>query len=141
MGDLKLFRIEDGTAIELLGTALALEKPLQILIESNMEALFGVQFVASEHSTGKKHRGRIDSIGLDENGSPVIFEYKRSINENVINQGLFYLDWLLDHRADFELLVMKKLGPEAAGQIDWSSPRRNVSGGTRVARAGHPSGA
>jgi len=37
--------------------------------------------------------------------------------------------------------VMKKLGPEAAGQIDWSSPRRNVSGGTRVARAGHPSGA
>jgi hypothetical protein len=35
----------------------------------------------------------------DENGSPVIFEYKRSVNENVINQGLFYLNWLLDHRA------------------------------------------
>jgi predicted transport protein len=41
----------------------------------------------------------------------------------VINQGLFYLDWLLDHRAEFELLVMKKLGHEAAEQIDWSSPR------------------
>jgi predicted transport protein len=79
--------------------------------------------VASEHSTGKKHGGRIDSLGLDENGSPVIFEYKRSVNENVINQGLFYLDWLLDHRAEFELLVMKRLGQDAAGQIDWSSPR------------------
>jgi predicted transport protein len=123
MSDLKLFRIENGKAIELLGTALALEKPLQVLIENNMEPLFGVRLVASEHSTGKKHGGRIDSLGLDENGSPVIFEYKRSVNENVINQGLFYLDWLLDHRADFELLVMKNLGPEPAGQIDWSSPR------------------
>jgi predicted transport protein len=123
MGDLKLFRIENGTAVELQGTALALERPLQVLIERNMEALFGVRFVASEHSTGKKHGGRIDSLGLDENGSPVIFEYKRSVNENVINQGLFYLDWLLDHRAEFELLVMKNLGSQAAEQIDWTGPR------------------
>ncbi len=28
--------------------------------------------------------------GWDENGCPVILEYKCSINENVINQGLFY---------------------------------------------------
>ena len=123
MSDLKLFKIDSGSAIELLGTALALEKPLQVLIERNMDVLFGVSIIASEHSTGKKHGGRIDSLGLDENGSPVIFEYKRSVNENVINQGLFYLDWLLDHRAEFELLVMKKLGQEAADQIDWSSPR------------------
>lgn len=123
MSDLKLFRIDNGKAVELLGAALALEKPLQALIEGNMEVLFGVRFVASEHSTGKKHGGRIDSLGLDENGSPVIFEYKRSVNENVINQGLFYLDWLLDHRAEFELLVMKRFGQETAGQIDWSSPR------------------
>ncbi len=123
MGDLKLFRIDDGTAVELLGTAAALEKPLQILIDRNMEALFGVRLVASEHSTGKKHGGRIDSLGLDENGSPVIFEYKRSVNESVINQGLFYLDWLMDHRADFELLVMKKLGAAVAEQIEWMAPR------------------
>jgi hypothetical protein len=60
MSDLKLFRIGDGRAVELLGTALALEKPLQVLIENNMKVLFGVRFVASEHSTGKKHGGRID---------------------------------------------------------------------------------
>ena len=123
MGDLKLFQVQNGTAVELHGTALALEKPLQALIERNMESLFGVRFLASEHSTGKKHGGRIDSLGLDENGSPVIFEYKRALNENVINQGLFYLDWLLDHRAEFELLVMKKLGAPAADQINWTAPR------------------
>src|SRR5215472_12907226 len=123
MGDLKLFRIDNGTAVELQGAALALERSLQVLIERNMEALFGVRFIASEHSTGKKHGGRIDSLGIDENGSPVIFEYKRSVNENVISQGLFYLDWLMDHRGEFELLVIKKLGKGVADSIDWSAPR------------------
>lgn len=123
MSDLKLFKISGGKATELAGQAFALELSLQKLIESNMETLFGTRFVASEYSTGAKHGGRIDSLGLDENGCPVIFEYKRSSNENVINQGLFYLDWLLDHRAEFELLVMKKFGAGPADEIDWKNPR------------------
>jgi predicted transport protein len=53
----------------------------------------------------------------------VIFEYKRSRDENVINQGLFYLDWLLDHQAEFKLLTMDRLGADAAQQIDWTNPR------------------
>jgi hypothetical protein len=44
---------------------------------------------------------------LDENGSPVVVEYKRTLNENVITQGLFYIDWLLDYKAEFILLVSK----------------------------------
>ncbi len=70
-----------------------------------------------------KHGGRVDTLGIDENGSPVIIEYKRATNENVINQGLFYLDWLMDHKAEFKLLVMDKLGRENGGAIDWSTPR------------------
>lgn len=123
MSDLKLFRIDDGAATELAGGGVALEKHLQTLIERNMEPLFGVRFLVSEHSTGVRHGGRIDSLGIDENGSPVIFEYKRSRDENVISQGLFYLDWLLDHRGEFTLLVMNRLGAAAAEEIDWSSPR------------------
>ena len=44
-------------------------------------------------------------------------------NENVINQGLFYLNWLMDHRAEFRWLVLEKYGKEAADAIDWSAPR------------------
>jgi RecB family endonuclease NucS len=123
MSDIKLFRVDKGKAQELAGSALAIEKTLQALIERNLEPMLGVRFIASEHSTGKIHGGRIDSLGLDENGSPVIVEYKRSSNENVINQGLFYLDWLLDHRAEFALLAMKTLGAEVEETIDWSAPR------------------
>lgn len=123
MSDIKLFSMRDGAAIELPGSEVALERSLQELIEQNLETLLGVRFLASEYSTGPKHGGRIDSLGLDENGSPVILEYKRSTNENVINQGLYYLDWLMDHRAEFQLLVMKRLGAEVAEAIDWSAPR------------------
>lgn len=123
MSDIKLFRIGHNEAHELPGQSVAVEKTLQTLMERHLDALLGVRFLASEYSTGKAHGGRIDTLGIDENGSPVIIEYKRAVNENVINQGLFYLNWLMDHRADFELLVLRQLGQEAARGIDWRYPR------------------
>jgi predicted transport protein len=123
MADLHIFRIEDGTATELHGITLPLERHLQELIERNMETMLGVRFLASEYGTGQRHGGRIDSIGIDESGSPVIIEYKRSTNENVINQGLYYRDWLLDHQAEFRYLVEKRLGAQTATEIEWSTPR------------------
>jgi predicted transport protein len=123
MSDIKLFRLQNGKASELQGDASDLEKPLQTLIEANLNTLLGIRFLATEYPTGKTHAGRIDSLGLDENNCPVILEYKRSIGENVINQGLFYLDWLMDHQAEFKLLVMDKLGKPAADAIDWTAPR------------------
>jgi predicted transport protein len=123
MGDIKLFRINGDTVEELVGQSLAVEKSLQTIIERHLETFLGVRFLASEYSTGKTHAGRIDTLGIDENNSPVIIEYKRSVNENVINQGLFYLDWLLDHKGEFTLMVLKKFGQEVADNIDWSNPR------------------
>ena len=118
MAEIKLFSLNEGVK-ECTSSEVVLEKELQTLIEQNMEIFFGVRFLKSEYAVTN---GRMDSIGIDENNSPVIFEYKRSQNENVINQGLFYLDWLLDHKADFKLLVIDKLGKEAADNIDWSVP-------------------
>ena len=124
MSDIQLFRLSgQQSAVELPGRAVAVEKQLQNLIEAQMDTFLGVRFLASEYATGKTHKGRIDSLGLDENGCPVIIEYKRHSNENVINQGLFYLDWLLDHQAEFRWLVMEKLGKEAAEQIEWGGTR------------------
>ena len=123
MSDIKLFRYGHAGASELTGKSASIEKALQSLMESQMEGFLGVRFLATEYSTGEKHRGRIDSLGLDENGCPVIIEYKRHSNENVMNQGLFYLNWLLDHKGEFQLLVQTKLGQEAAEKIEWSGAR------------------
>ena len=118
MSEIKLFGVKPKVR-ELSSSTVLLEKELQFMIERNMEEFFGVRFLQSEYVITA---GRMDSIGIDENFSPVIFEYKRSMNENVINQGLFYLDWLLDHKADFKLLVIEKFGMDVADKIDWSVP-------------------
>ena len=122
MADIKLFNIKNGVK-ELESKTVNLEKELQTTIENNMDIFFGVTFLKSEYETS--NGGRMDSIGIDENNCPVIFEYKRNVKDNVINQGLFYLDWLLDHKDSFKILLIEKLGIEKVNtmQIDWSAPR------------------
>lgn len=120
MADIKLFNIK-GNVKEYQSGTVTLEKELQTVIEQNMETFFGVTFLSSEYRT--TDGGRMDSVGIDENHCPVIFEYKRSMKDNVINQGLFYLNWLLDHKDSFKVLVIERLGLEAADHIDWSMPR------------------
>ena len=119
MSELKLFKL-GNTVAELKSSSATIEKELQNIIERNMFEFFGVRFLQSEY---RIDNGRMDSIGIDENNCPVIFEYKCYTNENVINQGLFYLNWLLEHKANFKLLVIEKLGMQAAEDIDWSMPR------------------
>ena len=123
MADIKLYNIENGSALVHAPLDFKLERQIQALCEKNLEVFFGVRFLATEYSTGTKHKGRIDTLGIDENNCPVIIEYKLDSKENVINQGLFYLDWLMDHKAAFELLCMKKEQLPKGAEVDWSNPR------------------
>ncbi|EMA23820.1 DUF5655 domain-containing protein [Haloarcula marismortui] len=122
MGEINLFQVSEGGSVtEISPDPVELEKEVQNLIEENLEELLGITFLESEYSTGEKHGGRIDTLGLDENNSPVIVEYKKTQNQNVINQGLYYFDWLVDHKAEFENLVHDKTASDR--EVDWSSPR------------------
>lgn len=121
MSDIKLFQHAGSSLVELGSSSAPLERSLQTKFENNLETLLGVRFLASEYTTS--NGGRMDTLGIDENGYPVIIEYKRDRSENVINQGLFYLDWLMDHRGDFELLVRDKYDKSTADAVEWSAPR------------------
>lgn len=120
---LRLFQTAYGDVNEPVPRLAETEADVQRLVEANMKALLGVRFLASKYGTGPVHAGRIDSSGLDANGAPVVVEYKRGTDSGVINQGLFYLSWLVDHRAEFEHLVRDRLGATAAAQVLWSGPR------------------
>jgi len=98
-----------------------LEKELQALIENNLEEVFSCRFVATEFSTGSQHAGRIDSLALSEEDNPVIIEYKKVESSELINQSLFYLHWIQDHKGDFEIAVQKRLGSDV--KVDWSDIR------------------
>ena len=120
-GNMPLYQIQQQKIIQIKPFSFKNERELQKLFEANLEALLGVRFVASEFTTGDRQRGRIDSLGVDQDGTPVIVEYKKTGKENVINQGLFYLDWLVDHKGDFTLVAQEALGKDT--ELDWASPR------------------
>lgn len=77
MSGLKLFRTTKSGVTEVAPRLAEVEADVQGLVEAHMETLLGVRFLASEYSTGPVHGGRVDSLGLDENGSPAVIEFKR----------------------------------------------------------------
>lgn len=124
MAELMLFRQDaDGRDFELSGSTVALEVELQRRVEAGLEQMLGIRFLASEYATGPWHRGRIDTLGLDENGSPVVIEFKKGSDSGVLSQAVSYLSWLESAHHEFEALVRKVLGAEAAESIDWRRPR------------------
>lgn len=115
---MSLFKLEKNNIRKLIANSVDLEKKLQTIFENNLSEILNIDFLAHEYSTS--FGGRIDTLGIDKNGSPCIIEYKRNQNNNVINQGLSYLNWLLDHKADFSILCKKN---NINVDIDWDSPR------------------
>lgn len=97
------------------------ERELQRFVENNLEALFDIRFLATEYSTGTQHWWRIDTLGIDENNSPVIIEYKWWEKSDIINQWLYYLDRLVDHEGDFKRLTKEVLKENI--EVDFWSPR------------------
>ena len=99
------------------------EKDIQKLVEDNLGVIFDMHFLASEYtiSTGR----RIDTFAVDKEGYPVIIEYKKRSDENVINQALSYLKWLKGQKKEFfEKMVenhVKNLPKDF--KISWGEPR------------------
>ena len=107
--DMPIFKNHNSKLNQLSIIPISKEKELQSLIEANLGEVLGMHFLATEYTTTS--RGRIDTLAVDYTGAPVIIEYKRNKNDNVINQGLSYLRWLQAQKVEFfEMLIIKKLG-------------------------------
>ncbi|MCP5416697.1 MAG: hypothetical protein H6965_06365 [Chromatiaceae bacterium] len=116
-----IFEISEKLLLPVEQKNFSLEKDLQTLVEGNLGAVFNCRLVATEFSTGAQHAGRIDTLALSEEDNPVIIEYKKVESSELINQSLFYLYWIQDHKGDFEIAVQKTLGNGV--QVDWSDVR------------------
>jgi predicted transport protein len=116
-----LFSIINGTLTAVQQTNFDREKDLQSLVESSLRPIFNCRLVASEFSTGSQHGGRIDTLALSEDSNPVIVEYKKVESSELINQSLFYLSWIHDHRGDFHMAAQQALGADV--DVDWSDVR------------------
>jgi predicted transport protein len=116
-----LFHIDKSKLMTAKLINFAKEKEIQTLIENNLEVVFNCKFIESEFSTGSEHAGRIDTLALSEDYNPVIIEYKKMASSELVNQSLYYLSWIKDHKGDFQVAVNKKLGKDI--EIDWDDIR------------------
>ena len=124
MTPMRFFHQIDGNVHELVDKGpFRYERELQEFFEKHLLTLTGIEFLASEYPTGPLHGRRIDTLGVDAAGRPVVIEYKRRRDENVINQGLDYLSWLEDHQAEFRELVRNQLGDGRVTDIDFRASR------------------
>ena len=119
---MQLFQNGSGVLSPIEKDSFKLEKDIQSLIESNMEALFGLEFVSSEFAVAEF---RLDSLAYDEqNNSFVIVEYKKGHSYSVVDQGYSYLSVMLNNKAEFILEYNEKTGKQLRrNDIDWTSSR------------------
>lgn len=99
-----------------------LERDLQKLVEQNLNELLDLQLVKSEYVL-KQYR--FDTLAFDqERKSFVIIEYKRSANYSVVDQGISYLNMMLDNQAELLVDYNETFNcNNKRDSIDWSQTR------------------
>ncbi len=118
-----LFKKEDSDLVLINAVQAISEKALQRMVEGNLKNVLDMYFLATEY---RIPGGRIDTLAVDSQGAPVIIEYKRNRNDNVINQSLSYLKWLTAQQPEFfEMLMQKQLDKDVFDnlRLDWNNPR------------------
>lgn len=102
--------------------AFKLEKDIKTLFESNLEKILGLQFIKSEF---KIKSSFIDTLAYDkETKAFVIIEYKRGKNDGVVDQGISYLNLMLENKADF-IVEYNETQPQPLkrNEIEWTQSR------------------
>ena len=119
---MNIYSIEENGLLEVSTVAFTNEKEIQSIVESNLKAIFDLEFIATEFPV---NNFRLDTLAYDsENNSFVIIEYKNSHSYSVVDQGYTYLSVLLDRKADFVLQYVTKTGIQIGlNDIDWSLSR------------------
>ncbi|MCC9070006.1 DUF5655 domain-containing protein [Flavobacterium sp. F-65] len=99
-----------------------LEKDIQNLFEGNLDKITNLKLIKSEFTIKSN---RIDTLAFDEESKAfVIIEYKRNQNYSVIDQGVSYLNLMLEYRADFIVEYNEtQKGNLKRSDVDWSQSR------------------
>lgn len=81
---------------------------MQKLTQANLQQIFGLDLVRSEFELQGL---RIDTLAFDKDSKGfVIIEYKKDRNISVVDQGMAYLNLMLNNKADFILEYNDRLG-------------------------------
>jgi predicted transport protein len=119
----RIFSTKGAKLVEIVEEQFPLEREVQRLTEANLQELFDLIPVKSEFEL---HGLRIDTLAFDkESGAFVIIEYKKDRNFSVVDQGVAYLNLMLNNKADFILEYIHAFPSQSINKqdVDWSQSR------------------
>lgn len=119
---MQLYHQQKGTLSGLKEKPFKLEKDIQKLFEANLEQITGFKFIKTEFSLKNV---RLDTLAFDEESkSFVIIEYKRDRNYSVVDQGVSYLNLMLEYKADFIVEYNESCSKNLKrDDVDWSQSK------------------
>ena len=119
---MELYNLNKDNLEEVRLVPFKLEKDIQALVEKNTESIFEFEFIETEFVVEKY---RIDTLCFDlENNSFVIVEYKKGSSYSVVDQGMTYLQLMLNNKADFLLKLSQHKGKVLEMKdVDWSQSK------------------
>ena len=119
---MQLYHQQKNTLSSLKEKPFKLEKDIQKLFEFNIEQITGFKFVKTEFSLKNV---RFDTLAFDEESkSFVIIEYKRDRNYSVVDQGVSYLNLMLEYKADFIVEYNESCNKKLKrDDVDWSQSK------------------
>ena len=119
---MQIFKLKNSQLSPVSEKKFNLEKDLQTLVEKNLKAIFGYEFVASEFNVNNFW---IDTLAFDpENKSFIIIEYKKDQGMSVVDQGYAYLAAMLNNKAEFILEYNEQLKKSLnRSNVDWSQSK------------------
>lgn len=97
------------------------EKQLQQYTEKYLNKIFNCYFLRNFY---KIPGGEIDTLAITEDGVPCIIEFKHKKEETILNQIVFYYDWLKQRSTKFEFeRIVKETEETKDLNVDWSKIR------------------
>jgi len=97
------------------------EHQLQRYAEKHLKQHFQCFYLKSFY---KIPSGEIDTLAITEDGNPCIIEYKHRQEDTILNQIVFYYDWLMQRPTKFEFeRVVKENEATKNIEVDWSKIR------------------
>lgn len=119
---MQLFKKDQQYLLTLNEIPFKLEQEIQDLFEQNLNSITGWDFIVSEFPI---KANRFDTLAFDEEAKAfIIIEYKKDRTISVVDQGISYLNLLLEYKANFVLEYNGRYnGSLKLSDVDWSQSR------------------
>ena len=108
MSDIKIWNQTKKT----LHKPQSLTNQMQSIVEEASLEVFGVRIMASNYVINQNNNEVIPTLGLDENNTLVVFEYRQGKFGKVVDKAFVFVDYIKTNISKIRMLLQEKLSNE-----------------------------